>query len=422
MREARDELIRIDSQGVAHPIGTVASQRMRVREGAYRMLPAPAHVVLMRYTGEDGRRDEEDGAVVKLAGEITAPGTMCDVIATLGQGGWRGELIVLDGDNTRAVFFEGGNVVGAQTTCDDERIGMVLYRFGVINEEQHEAVMEKVRAGSRFGTGAVELGLLTEERLYKFIGKQIEEIVFATFGINDGTFFFLDGFDDSRLVSQHTISAGALLMDGVTRLDEMKYFRAKIPSSEHIPVQVEGRGEPPEELLTIFKAIDGFKSVEEVGRHTGKGEFETTKAIYTLVQSKVVAMQPPRMCGGPTAVVETANQVLRAIHLEADSAGKGTALRSAVDNFAVGAGVYDILFRNAGPDAHGALEPEQVAENCVIVAHGADPEQFLKQSLHEYVSFALFTLGNVLPPERETALKEQVHDLVQQLRPAQLTG
>src|SRR5882724_2687805 len=118
VKEARSELVRIDPTGVAHPIGNVASQRMRARAGAFRLLPAPAHVVFMRYTGEDGRRDAEDGAVVRLAGEITTPGSMCDVFALLGQTGWRGELTVLDGASARSVFFDGGNVVGAQTNVE----------------------------------------------------------------------------------------------------------------------------------------------------------------------------------------------------------------------------------------------------------------------------------------------------------------
>lgn len=416
MKEARAELVRIDAQGVVHPIGTVASQRLRAREGAYRMLPAPAHVVMMRYTGEDGRRDAEDGAIVRLAGEITTPGTMCDVLALLGQTGWRGELIVLDGETSRAIFFEGGNVVGAQTTVDDERLGMVMYRFGAIDEAGHEAVMERVRAGSRFGQGAVELGIITDERLYKLIGKQIDEIVFATFAISDGTFFFLDGFDESRLVSHHTVSANALLMDGVTRLDEMRFFRARIPSAEHVPARREDRGEPQEEFRKTWDLIDGQQSVEDLGRLTGRGEFATTKDVYALLQSKHVELKPPRMCGGPEAVVAIANLVLERVHQAADASGKGTVLRQSLDSFAVGGGVYDILFRGAGPAEGGSLDPERVAENSVMVAGGADPERFLKQSLHEYVSFALFAAGNALGADADAQLEREVSGWVGQLR------
>ncbi|HEX7669314.1 MAG TPA: DUF4388 domain-containing protein, partial [Polyangiaceae bacterium] len=220
MKEARSELVRIDPSGVAHPIGNIASQRMRTRAGAFRLLPAPDHVVFMRYTGEDGRRDAEDGAIVRLAGEITTPGAMCDIFALLGQTGWRGELSVLDGAAARSVFFEQGNVVGTQTNVEAERIGMVLYKFGVITAEQHELIMERVRSGARYGSAAAELGIVTQEQVFQYLGRQIDEVVYATLIVGDGTFFFLDGFDESRLVAHHVVSANALLMDAVTRMDE----------------------------------------------------------------------------------------------------------------------------------------------------------------------------------------------------------
>jgi hypothetical protein len=126
MREPKTELVRIDARGEAHPIGSVASQRMRSRAGTFRILPAPKHVVFMRFTGEDGRRDASDGAIVRLAGEVTTPGALCDVLALLAQTGWRGELVVEDAEALRSVYFDQGNVVGATTNVEAERIGAVL--------------------------------------------------------------------------------------------------------------------------------------------------------------------------------------------------------------------------------------------------------------------------------------------------------
>lgn len=419
VKEARSELVRIDGQGVAHPIGTVASQRMRAREGAYRLLPAPGHVVFMRFTGEDGRRDAEDGAIVRLCGEITAPGTMCDVLAMLSQTGWRGELAVLDGENARSIFFEMGNVVGAQTTNADERLGMVLYRFGALSAEQHEAVMQLVEAGKRFGEAATELGFLTREQVYKYIARQVEEIVFATLTINDGTYYFLDGFDAGRLVFHHTASINALLMDGVTRMDEVKFFRQKVPSSDYVPQRCEGAASAvPEEFAPTFAAIDGRLNVEELGRFTNQGEFETTKAVYALIQSKHVSIHPPKLSGGPIALVSTANAALRAIFQATDAAGKGTVVREGLSSFAVGAGVYDILFRGAGPDEYGCLDAEVVAANAVLIASGSDPDTVLKQMLHEYVSFALFSAGPALGGEREGQLDREVTPILRHLTPA----
>src|SRR5690606_33987894 len=241
VRDLRDELVRIDARGEVHPIGVAASQALRARTGTFRMLPSPPHVVLLRYTGEDGRRDAGDGAVVRLAGEITSPGAMCDVLAMLAQTGWRGELVVLDGGQSRSLYLEGGNVVGVRTNVEEERLGMVMYRFGAITQAQHEEIQQKVGEGQRFGASGVALGIFTQDKVYACIGKQVEEVVFKCLAVADGTFYFLDGFDASELVSRHSVSAGALLMEGVTRLDEMRYFRQKVPSSDHVPTPLEGR-------------------------------------------------------------------------------------------------------------------------------------------------------------------------------------
>jgi hypothetical protein len=382
------------------------------------MLPAPGHVVFMRYTGEDGRRDAEDGAIVRLAGEVTAPGALCDILALVGQAGWRGELVVLDGDDARSVFFDQGNVVGALTNVEDERLGAVLYRYGVIDEAARDRVLGLVKSGKRFGEAAIELGVLKQDQIFKYIAKQVDEVVFATLTVGDGTFFFLDGFDESRLVSRHMVSANALLMDGVTRMDEMRYFRQKIPSAEHVPIKNDGRGgSPDDEFKVAFEAVDGRQNVGDIGRSSGLGEFEITKQLYGLVQSGHVLIHPPRAAGGPTALVAAANGALTAIFRAAASGGRADEVRSGLSSFAVGAGVYDILFRNAGPDETGALDADAVAQNSAVVAGGADPDNILKQMLHEYVAFALFSAGAALGSSAEAELTKQVGPALATLKP-----
>jgi hypothetical protein len=416
MKEARDELVRIDGRGEAHPIGAVAGQRMRGHAGTYRVLPSPRHVVFMRYTGEDGRRDAEDGAIVRIAGEVTAPGALCDVIALLAQTGWRGELVVERDDEVRSVFFENGNVVGALTNVNAERIGAVLYRYGALDAGQRDRALELAHGGRRFGEVVLELGYVTQESLYAHLSKQIEEIVFATLTVADGTFFFLDGFDPARLVSHHTLGANALLMDGVTRMDEIRYFRVKIPSPEHVPVKLPGRS-APQDFGKLYDAVDGQQSVQELGRSTSLGEFETTRGVYALVQSHHLVVHPPRVSGGPTALVSAANGALRDLFSAAAAHGKAIEVRDSLASFAVGAGVYDMLFRGAGPEADGALDPERVAENAVIVAGGADPHHVLQQMLHEYVSFALFSLGAALGSDIEAEVTQKVGAQLGTLRP-----
>jgi len=422
MKHAQDELVAIDGHGIAHPVGLSAGEQMRRRrERHFRLMPTPDHVIFLRYTGEDGRRDEEDGAVVRMAGEITAPGTLCDVIAFVAQAGWRGELTVRDGEHNRSVYIEGGNAVSARTDVEEERIGRIMYRFGALDEVQHRAILERCQTSAadsvpqKYGEIGIEMGFVTQKQVYTYLAKQVDEVLLATMTVADGMYCFLDGFDENMLTSRHSINLNGVLMDGVTRMDEMRYFRQRIPSADYVPEKVAGRPDPAKEFLQLWATIDGLTGVGELGRALGLGEFEVTKLLFQLVQSKHITMQKPRLRGGPLEVVETANQVLREIHQEADTAGKGTILRKELSSFADG--TYEVLFDGAGPFEKGTLTAQRVVDNARMVAVGANVEKFLKELLYDYVSFALFTAGGLVRRAKDQGIGKQVEPLMSRLRP-----
>ena len=417
MKHAQDEMVLIDGSGSAHPLGEVATARMRQRKGAYRMLPTPAHLVFLRFTGADGRRDLEDGPIVRMAGEITASGAMIEVLAILGQTGMRGELVVMDGDITRSVFFEHGNIVGVQTNAEDEKIGMLLYKHGVLGEEAILPVLERARTGDRFGMAAVELGFVSQEQIYKFLGRQVEEVVFSILMATDGAYCFLEGFDEARLASRQVIGANALLMHHLTRIDEIRHFRFWIPSSEHVPVRMPQRVPAPE-YAEVWTAIDGRNSVGDIGRVTGLGEFEVTRQVFQLAQAQQVTVMPPRTQGGIVEVVEVASSALRAILQAADSGGRGTAVRNNLLGFARGA--YDELLRGGGPYEHGGFGAPIIARNALAIRPSGDAETFVREMLYDYVAFALFSVTATLGPG--CLLAQEVEPLLTRLRPAGQSG
>jgi hypothetical protein len=414
----RDELIRVDAQGVAHPIGVVASQRMRPHQGTYRVLPAPPHVIIMRFTGDDGQVDAGDGAIIRLGGEIVAAGTLCDIFALVAQTGWRGVLCVHQGDLERRVYIDQSNVLGVRSNVTEERLGRVMYRYGLIGDDDLHRVEEQVEQGKRFGEAAVELGLSTRETIYKAFTLQVTEVVVGAMHVADGTFFFLDGFDDHELSIRLAVSINALLMDGVTRMDEVRYFAEKVPSLDHVPVQTGRSEQPSPELLEVYGCVDGKTSVRQIGRLTALGEFETMKKIYGLVQSKFVVIRPPQVSGGPAAIVAAANDVLGAAYKFAETARCIPDLRDGLSQFAIGQGVfYDLLFRGAGPDENGRLDAGAVATNAPMVAEGGDVEQALRKLLFDYVCFALFSVGSRIGKEAEGELMSTVELSLSTLRP-----
>ena len=400
MDDERLELVRIDSTGTAHPVGKTASRRMRARQGAFRLMPAPAHLVVMRFVGEDGKRDAEDGPIFRLAGEITGAGAICDVFSLIGQAGWKGELCVLTGESSRSLFFERSHVISAQSNAAGERLGEVLYRYGALTEAQIATAAKAVSSETRFGEAAVKLGFITRERLFQLMARQVEEIVFAVLLVGDGMFYFLDTYDEARLAARQNLQVNALLMDGVRRMDETRYFRDRIPSDQHVPARVAAREPPPVEFARVFEAVDGARPVAEICRVVGQGEFEVTQVLFQLVQSGHVIVHAPRPTGG-AAIVALFNQAIAMILGEVDTTRHGSEVREQLASFATGAGVYDALFRKAGPASDGTLTAERIVENVIMLVGPEQGETMLAQWLYEYASFAMFVAEPYLRPSAE---------------------
>ncbi|MFO0551693.1 MAG: DUF4388 domain-containing protein [Polyangiaceae bacterium] len=400
MSEERGDLVRVDQTGAAHPVGRQASQWMRAKKGIFRVFPGPNHLVFMRHVGEDGKRDAEDGAVCRLAGEITLPGAICDIVSLVGQASWKGELIVMSPNATRSVFFDSGQVICANSTAEGERLGEVLYRYGVLTREQVDEAARAVTSEQRFGEAAVKLGFVSRERLFQLMAKQTEEVVYSVLLVSDGMFYFLDSYEENRLAAHLNISVSSLLMEGVRRMDETRYFRERVPSELHVPAKVAGRGPPTEEgadaLIPVYNAIDGTRCVAEICRVVGQGEFEVTHAIFQLVQSGAVAVHPPRPTG-PAAIVARFNEALSQLLATVDLVGRGKDVRDQLSSFATGAGVYDALFMGAGPQPDGTLLPDRILDNAaMMVGPGEAGEAMLSQWLYEYASFGLFVCEPVL--------------------------
>src|SRR5690606_33632430 len=204
MGDRHKSLVRVDATGAVHPLGRDASRQMRQRQGTMELLPSPSHALVMRRPEEDGR--------FWLSGEVQRAGVLWDLIGMAGHGNWTGELVVADEDR-RSIFFERGVLVAGSSTAERERLGEILYHYGVLTREQIAVVADAVTPDVRFGEAAVALGYLSREKLFEVIGKQVEEIVYATMLVQKGTFYFVEAFEEAQLSYRLNLSVQHLLME-----------------------------------------------------------------------------------------------------------------------------------------------------------------------------------------------------------------
>jgi hypothetical protein len=409
-RDRRSDL-RVDATGTVHPLGRDASQALRARIGEWALLRSPPEVVLALRAGDASRS-------LRLAGELRTPGALCDIVATVAQAGWGGELVVLQDETTRSVFFESGQVVGATTTAPTEKLGEILWRFGAITREQlDEVVRTAERIGKRIGETAIDLEFVGPDELFRMMSRQVEEVFYAAVHVTDATFFLFDRFDEARLGRRHRLSTGQLLMEAARRMDELRFFREKIPSDAWVPVVTAGAAgrKAPAELVEVLAQCDGRRSVAEIGRRIGQLEFEVTRAVFQLAAAGFVSVTAPRP-EGVAAIVEAYNRAVVEIHRACDEAGSGTSLRTGLEQFAMSTGVYVPLFSGAGPEDDGTLKPDRIAQNVHAVAGEAADDRWLTQQLLDYASFALFQAGSLLTREAETNLNAVVSEILKPLR------
>jgi hypothetical protein len=383
---AEDDLVRIAASGEIATLGARATRRLQARAGVFELLASPAHYIVMR--------EQLQGSTARtclLSGEIRSAGVLCDVLSFVAHTGWRGEFLLHGPDDgmSRSIFFEDGSVLAAQSAAVHERLGEVLYRYGLLTRDQVTACADASADGSlRFGEAAVKLRFLTRENLFAHMSRQTEEIVYGMLLASKGIFYFLDSFDEAQLSWRQPLSISNLVREGIRRMHETRYFRVRIPSENHVAVRQPNLRPPEADPLGVYAAIDGQRSVADLGRVVHAGEFDVSRAVFQLIQSGHVAIRPPIL--QPSAVVATYNQAIGLILRELDAMDEGDPVREQLAAFASQRGLAAIL-AGAGPSDDGTLDASRVAENLQKLGRGDQAgSESLAGSLYEYASYALF--------------------------------
>jgi hypothetical protein len=381
----KDDLAEVASDGTLRPVGDRAALRLQSRVGQYEVLPSPPQIIFLKSAGTG---PEPPPRACMLSGELRSAGALCDVLSFVGHAGWKGEFLVHEPESTRSIFFDQGDVVGAQSTVIRERLGEVLYGHGVLTREQVTKCSDATATGAlRFGEAAVKFGFVTRERLFDLMSHQTEEIFYGMMLVASATFYFLEGYDVSRLAARQKLSMTALMRDGIQRMHETRYFRTRVPSSEHVPVHIAGWKAPDVDPLGVYAAIDGDRSVRDICRVVSAGEFEVTRALFQLAQSGRVGMKPPRLPA--KRVVGVFNEAIALILRELDAMDEGDAVRTQMATYTKQRDRLELL-RDAGPADDGTYDPAMVEAN--LGRDGSAPGNLdqLGGVLHQCASYALF--------------------------------
>jgi len=414
-------------------IGTNAARRLAQHPGRFRVVPTTGELVLLQRvevrTGEASSLQPIPPGRVALAGEIDVGGGLVDVINFIHGNQWSGQLAVVDGAVRKTIYFRRGDVRTAASNVAEDRLGAILYRYGVVSEEQLAEAVKATGASAKLGQVMVERGHLTPHDLYTYVRKQIEEIFFSVLLISKGNFYFYRTGDDDGPTSQLQVSAKSLLFDGVRRIDELSYFREKLPSPDVVLVP---RHPQPDEKLgdreqRVLDLVDGARTLEMIARITHLGEFETTKILYQLLQSGYVVRKEARpsikmKMGKPGdtlddmygRIIDTFNAVYAKIHAAVAAKGKEQGLQQGLESFFGSVAEFAPLFVGLSLEPDGTLPRDQVRANLQM-APSDNKLDYLHRGLNELLFFELFTAGEAVDRREEIELHQRLNQILREV-------
>ncbi len=252
--------------------------------------------------------------------------SLADIFQLIGLQRKAGVLTLRSAEDVVTISFLDGKVVGADSLNKrlEDRLGQVLLKSKAIPREALEKALELQRETlERLGHILVSHGFISKDELAAALQQQILQIIYRTFRWQDGDYHFAQeaAVDyDHELVTP--LSTESILMEGARMLDEWPIIEKKISdrSAVYVPTKAAENVEvaPEEEIEELIEfqfedspaptapspapvtlrvtpaehhvlgLLNGINSVEDVVRNSMYAEFETCKALYTLLNRGLI--------------------------------------------------------------------------------------------------------------------------------------
>ena len=211
-------------------------------------------------------------------------------------------------------------------------------------------------------------------------------------------------------------STQQLLLDGVSRADDMRRFKAHIPSRSCLIARIESAPEAPSEASrAILSLLREPMSIQELMDHFRIGDFRLYQRVYHLIEdgfASVIALEEERdrrITVGE--LVAFYNNAFQLVHSFVSELGHDDSLVSGMETFQQFYGFRE-LFDGVAFNEFGQLNPERLLENLRIQER-PEPLFFLGQALSELLYFQLFGARGKLNETQRAQLRVVYDELAQ---------
>jgi len=185
--------------------------------------------------------------------------------------------------------------VQARGAAEEYRLGRYFVEKGTMTREQvDEIVRTKVADGMLIGEAIVSEGHATADDLRDALVKQSSELIYDVLRWPYGRFSFTrEPYPAEAEAAKLGLGIAGLVLEGFRRVDEWRLMESTIHFDQVVytdPLALESVGD---EKLTrtdrmVLEAVNGTRTVSEVIKESAVGSFDAIKAIYQLLQSRVL--------------------------------------------------------------------------------------------------------------------------------------
>jgi hypothetical protein len=414
------EHLSLDESGRLVPEGDAGTRWLSARVGRWRIMPAADDLFLLRRDPVEG---EGEGVRAILTGDLQGF-ALGELLAFLSQSRWTGVINVAGDGVEKSIFIKQGAVKWAASNQLADRLGEVVVRLGMVSEKALEDALSAAPGGSRrIGQVLLQSGLVDAAGLYRALKHQVEEIFFSTLIMERGLVFLFNDPVETRFAAQISLDLNGLLMDGLRRIDELGYFRKRIPGS-HCHVARRDRDEAGlnDVERRVLAAVDGRRTVGDISTFLHMGEFDTTKILFGLAEAGYIEVNEEkpeaslgsasrRLTGEAKDVVRVFNTIFREIFDDVARMAPTAGYRLGADAFLSSDqhGYADVL-AELSFDEEGQLSEEMLLSRAAAFPPDRvpDPARHLCDALNEVMFFCLFQAGELLPVERDEDLSRRV--------------
>jgi hypothetical protein len=127
-----------------------------------------------------------------IQGDLRAM-SVTEILMWISQFQKTGTLEIHTDEWTETMAFERGSLVFSSSSNPERTLGVLLIKYGIVSEENHKRARELRKTKSiAVAKALLELDIVTEQQLIRFLRKKAERELYDIFDVHEGTFLFAE--------------------------------------------------------------------------------------------------------------------------------------------------------------------------------------------------------------------------------------